>query len=79
MLVVALDAPIPAAFSNADVLVLAPALNSWLRHWDRMKMPLAAERRNELPRGSIIWNEAASTHGVASATPTRCKRSRTPP
>jgi hypothetical protein len=33
VLVVALDAPIPAAFSNAEVLVLAPALNSWLRHW----------------------------------------------
>ena len=33
VLVVALDAPIPAAFSNAKVLVLAPALNSWLRRW----------------------------------------------
>jgi hypothetical protein len=33
VLVVALDAPIPAAFSNAQVLVVAPALNSWLRHW----------------------------------------------
>ena len=33
VLVVALDAPIPAALSNAKVLVLAPALNSWLRRW----------------------------------------------
>jgi len=33
VLVVALDAPIPAAFSNANVFVLAPALNSWLRRW----------------------------------------------
>jgi hypothetical protein len=33
VLVVVLDAPIPAAFSNAKVLVLAPAVNSWLRHW----------------------------------------------
>lgn len=33
VLVVALDAPIPGAFSNAEVLVVAPALNSWLRHW----------------------------------------------
>ena len=33
VLVVALDAPIPVDISNAEVLVVAPALNSWLRHW----------------------------------------------
>lgn len=33
LLIVALDAAIPAEFPNADVLVVAPALNSWLRHW----------------------------------------------
>ena len=33
VLVVALDGPIPVELSKAEVLVLAPALNSWLRHW----------------------------------------------
>ena len=33
VLIVALDAPIPVEVPEADVLVLAPALNSWLRHW----------------------------------------------
>jgi hypothetical protein len=33
VLVVALDAPIPVDLPNGEVLVVAPALNSWLRHW----------------------------------------------
>jgi hypothetical protein len=33
VLVVALDSPIPLDLSKAEVLVVAPALNSWLRHW----------------------------------------------
>ena len=33
VLIVALDAPIPVEVQEADVLVLAPALNSWLRRW----------------------------------------------
>jgi nucleotide-binding universal stress UspA family protein len=33
VLVVALDAVMPAELPDADVLVVAPALNSWLRHW----------------------------------------------
>lgn len=33
VLVVALDAPIPVDLSKAEVLVVAPALNSWLRRW----------------------------------------------
>ena len=33
VLVVALDGPIPVELSQAEVLVLAPALNSRLRHW----------------------------------------------
>jgi nucleotide-binding universal stress UspA family protein len=33
VLVVALDTVIPAELPDADVLVVAPALNSWLRHW----------------------------------------------
>jgi nucleotide-binding universal stress UspA family protein len=33
LLIVALDAMIPAELPDAEVLVVAPALNSWLRHW----------------------------------------------
>jgi len=33
VLVVALDAPIPVELPKGEVLVVAPALNSWLRHW----------------------------------------------
>ena len=33
VLVVAIDAVVPAGLPHADVLVVAPALNSWLRHW----------------------------------------------
>lgn len=33
VLLIALDTPIPMELSNAEVLVVAPALNSWLRHW----------------------------------------------
>ena len=33
VLVVALDAAVPGWLAEADVLVVAPALNTWLRHW----------------------------------------------
>lgn len=33
VLVVALDAAVPDRLADADVLVVAPALNTWLRHW----------------------------------------------
>jgi nucleotide-binding universal stress UspA family protein len=33
VLIVALDAVVPPALSEADVLVVAPATNSKLRHW----------------------------------------------
>jgi nucleotide-binding universal stress UspA family protein len=33
VLIVALDAAIPPEVPDADVLVVAPALNSWLRRW----------------------------------------------
>ena len=33
VLLVALDTPISMELANAKVLVVAPALNSWLRHW----------------------------------------------
>jgi hypothetical protein len=33
VIIVALDGAIPADIPDANVLVVAPALNSWLRHW----------------------------------------------
>jgi hypothetical protein len=33
VLVVALDAPIAVDLPQGEILVVAPALNSWLRHW----------------------------------------------
>jgi hypothetical protein len=33
VIIVALDGTIPADIPDANVLVVAPALNSWLRHW----------------------------------------------
>ncbi len=33
VLIVALDAVVPAEATDAEVLVIAPALNSWLRRW----------------------------------------------
>ena len=33
LLIVALDAAIPVDVPDAEVLVVAPAVNSWLRHW----------------------------------------------
>jgi nucleotide-binding universal stress UspA family protein len=33
VLILALDAVLPAEVPDAEVLVVAPALNSWLRHW----------------------------------------------
>jgi nucleotide-binding universal stress UspA family protein len=45
VLIVALDAAIPAKVPDAEVLVVAPALNSWLRHW--LSDEDAARRRAE--------------------------------
>ena len=45
MLVVAIDPVVPEGLAHADVLVLAPALNSWLRHWLSDEDP--ARRRAE--------------------------------
>ncbi len=33
LLIVALDSAIPVEVPDAEVLVVAPAVNSWLRHW----------------------------------------------
>jgi len=45
VLIIALDCVIPAEVPDADVLVVAPALNSWLRHW--LSDEDAARRRAE--------------------------------
>jgi nucleotide-binding universal stress UspA family protein len=45
VLILALDTVVPAEVPDADVLVVAPALNSWLRHW--LSDDDAARRRAE--------------------------------
>jgi hypothetical protein len=45
VLIIALDALIPADLPDAEVLVVAPALNSWLRRW--LSDEDAARRRAE--------------------------------
>ena len=45
VLILALDAVVPAEVPDAHVLVVAPALNSWLRHW--LSDEDAARRRAE--------------------------------
>ena len=52
VLIVALDAVVPTEVTEADVLVVAPALNSKLRHWLSDEMPPEAERRQSLKRWS---------------------------
>ena len=46
VLVVAIDPVVPADLAHAAVLVVAPALNSWLRHWLSDEDP-ARRRANE--------------------------------
>jgi hypothetical protein len=81
VLVVALDAPITVGLSNAEVLVLAPALNSWLRHWvsdedaarSRAKERVAAwldrfERSGVHAQGRVA--DADPLQAIADALPT---------
>ena len=46
VLVVAIDPVVPADLAHAEVLVVAPAMNSWLRHWLSDEDP-ARRRANE--------------------------------
>jgi len=46
VIVVAIDPVVPADLAHAEVLVVAPALNSWLRHWLSDEDP-ARRRANE--------------------------------
>ena len=76
VLIVALDRRESAEVSEAEVLVVAPALNSRLRRW------LSDEdeaRRHAQERAAAIVDllrEAESASRVASVTPIRCWRSR---
>ena len=52
VLVVAIDPVVPAGLAHADVLVVAPALNSWLRHWLSDEDP--ARRRAEERLAAVV-------------------------
>jgi hypothetical protein len=60
VLVVVLDAVFPARMPDADVLVVAPALNSWLRRWvsDEDRARRRAEER------AAVWVERLACDGV---------------
>jgi nucleotide-binding universal stress UspA family protein len=61
VLIVALDAVAPEALPDADVLVVAPAVNSWLRHW--LSDEDAARRRaEELVAGYVDRLERYGLH-----------------
>ncbi len=60
LLIVALDAVIPAEVPEADVLVVAPALNTWLRHW--LSDDDAARRRAE--ERAAAWVDLLERRGV---------------
>ena len=61
VLVLALDAVIPPEVPDADVLVVAPALNSWLRRW--MSDEDAARRRaNERVAALVDRLEQSGIH-----------------
>ena len=77
VLVVAMDPVAPAGLAPAEVFVVAPALNSWFRHWLSDETPLAVERTSGWPQSSDSCNEPWCTSRVASATPIPCRQSRT--
>lgn len=76
VLIIALDTVLAAEVPDAEVLVVAPALNSRLRHWVSDE---AAARREAKERAAGFvegWDNAEFTPRVESATPIRCWRSR---
>ena len=77
VLVVALDAVTARDVDDAEVLVVAPALNSWLRRW--LSDEDAARRRAQGRAAALVerLEFVACTQRDASATPTRCSRSPT--
>ena len=60
MLIVVLDSSIPTEIANAEVLVVAPALNSRLRHW--LSDEDVARRRAE--ERVAAWLERLEQSGV---------------
>ena len=52
LLIVALDPAIPVDVPDANVLVVAPAVNSWLRHW--LSDDAAARRQAEERVGAYV-------------------------
>ncbi len=81
VLVVALDVPAPVEVANADVLVVAPALNSWLRRWlsdedaaRRRAHERAAKVVDRLERSGVCTEgrvgDADPLQAIADALPT---------
>ena len=72
MLVVAIDPVVPAGLAHAEVLVVAPALNSWLRRWLSDEDPArrrAEERVAACRRPSCNEPESTSEGRVGDADP----------
>ena len=63
VLVVALDGVIPAELPRATVLVVAPALNSWLRHW----LSDEDEARRRAHERMTAWVDELERRGVRVA------------
>ena len=59
VLIVTLDA-VPVEVSDADVLVIAPAINSWLRHW--LSDEDGARRRAQALVAAVI--DGLERHGI---------------
>jgi hypothetical protein len=61
LLIVALDTAVPAEVPDADVLVVAPALNSRLRRW--LSDEDEARRRAEKRAATVVdWLEQSGVH-----------------
>ena len=76
ILIVALDEVTPADVGDAEVLVVAPALNSWLRRWLSDEDAARKPRRDGQRSSSSASKCEASTPKAAWAIPIRCSRSR---
>ena len=74
VLVIALDSAMPAEIRNAEIFVVAPALNSRLKHWlsDERHARRAAEDRLATCLARL---ERSGTHAKGSVgDPIRCRR-----
>ena len=60
VIIVALDGTIPAEIPDGNVLVVAPALNSWLRHW----MSDDAAARGRAQERLTTWLDLLEQRGV---------------